>query len=1590
MKQALLEQRWRKASHGLVHRPKIPKRPHHDFAPLSFIQRQIWVIDQMTPGNPAYNLPYGYRLRGRLDVTALEDSFNEIIKRHEVLRTTFAIRDGEPLQLIHPELKIKIKVTGLDHLPCPERETVLHALASEESLASFDLSRLPLLRVSLFKLGEAEHVLIINQHHIVADGLSIDPLLVELNTFYRGFTGGGSPHPPALAVQYADFALWQQQTVADGAHARQLDFWRKQLSGVLPVLELPGDHPRPALQSFKGSNEFFTIPAAQAEELKALGAREGCTFFMTVLAAFQVLLHRYSGAEDILIGAPVSARGGELSGLIGVFLNVVALRCDLSEDPTFLEVLHRSREITLDAFSNGDLPLEILVNHLKVERDPGRNPVFQVMLQVLSNKTPSLGDLEVSNFHFDLKFAQFDLTLHLYEEEGGYCGRFEYCSDLFEAPTIQRLCGHFLTLLEAIVREPHRSVSTIPLPTEAERPQLAVEFQAQTIQQLAERIEPKTSTSPSNSLNPMKTLKDNTARLPDESARQSEIPKRRDRQSAPLSFAQRQMWVIDQMTPGNPAYNLWIGFRLRGRLDLRALEDSFNVVIKRHEALRTTFAVEDGEPLQITHPELKIKIKVTALDHLAETQREQTLRALAAEAPVESFDLSRLPLIRIALFKLGAAEHVMILTIHHIVSDGLSTGLLMEELNTYYQAFLRGDKPRPQELPIQYGDFAVWQQQAVANGAYASQVDFWRKQLGGKLPVLELPGDKPRPARQSFKGANVFFRIPAALTQELRSLGARERCTFYITVLAAFHTLLHRYSGAEDIVIGTPIGIRTPSEVEPLIGNFLNMIALRGDLSGDPTFAELLRRCRDTTLDAFFNSELPFEAMMKHLKFERDPSRNPIFQVLLTVLPASATRMGDLEVRDFSADVKFSQFDVSLHLYEEGDAYFGEFVYCSDLFHAATMERMAANFLALLQAVARDPQQRLSKIPILAAPEREQLLNEWNATEAEFPAGLLMHEFFEAQVERTPGRMAVIAGATTLTYAELNTRANHLAHALRSRGVGRGQRVGLCLERGADMLASVLGILKAGAAYVPLDPSYPADRLRFMAEDAQLALLVSTTALARDFALPRERQLLLDADADTIASMSGTRLPTDAATAQPEDPAYLIYTSGSTGKPKGVVIPHRAVANFLTSMAREPGLTADDVLVAVTTLSFDIAVLDLHLSLMVGARVVIATRDEALDGQALGALLDQHRATVLQATPVTWRLLMEAGWKPKAAMKAVVGGETLPKVLADQLLSSGIELWNGYGPTETTVYSTCAHITDTTNGITIGRPVANTIVRILDPQKNLCPIGVPGELYIGGAGVALGYWNRPALTADRFVPDPFGPTGATLYRTGDLVRWRGDGNIEHLGRLDFQVKLRGFRIEVGEIEAALAQHPGVREVAVVAREDTPGDKRLVAYLIAETAPDDLADQLRARVRAAMPEYMVPAQFVMLSAMPRTQSGKIDRKALPAPGADDGARSRTSVAPRTPTEELVAGAFCAVLNRANVGALDNFFDLGGNSLMAARLMLQLRTASGHDLPLRTLFERQTVSALAEAVDGLAWLADSNRQPASVGNRVEIQL
>ena len=1040
------------------------------------------------------------------------------------------------------------------------------------------------------------------------------------------------------------------------------------------------------------------------------------------------------------------------------------------------------------------------------------------------------------------------------------------------------------------------------------------------------------------------------ARLPPVTVRPADQPRQ-------LSYPQQRLWFLDQLLPDRPTYNMAYAYRLRGSLDVEALRQALSNIVRRHEVLRTEIVAADGAAHLRIASDITLEVPVTDLSACTEAEREPQAWRLASSEVRRPFDLGSAPLLRVRLLRLDSAEHWLVLCLHHVVNDDWSFDVLWQELDACYQASLRGIDPALPALRIQYADFAAWQHDQLNAGRLDGQLEYWRRQLGRRRPMLDLQTDRPRPAEKAYRGDVRTLTVPGHISEALRRLAQRCDATLYMVLAAAFKTLLHRYTGQDEVVIGTTIAGRRQQEVEPLIGFFINNLVLRTDLSGDPSFRDLIDRVREVALAAYANQDAPFERVIEELRPDRDPSRTPLFDVLLVLHKTPvARRLSGLQIEQLPVTTATAKFDLTLELTETSDGLSGFFEYDSDLFEPATIDRLVRHFLTLVEGVAAAPDRRLSELPLLTDAERRQLQVEWNATAVEYPARALLHELFEAQARRTPERTALKAGATALTYTELDARANRLAQALRARGVGRGQRVGLCLERGADLLAVVLGILKAGGAYVPLDPSFPVERLRFMAQDAQLALLVSTTALAQPFGLPRERQLLLDADAESIAAAPDARLPGDANTAQPHDPAYVIYTSGSTGKPKGVVVPHRAVVNFLTSMARAPGLSADDVLVAITTLSFDISVLELQLPLTLGATVVIATHDETIRGQALSSLLEQHRATVMQATPVTWRLLLEAGWTGRTPFKALVGGEPLPKDLADQLIACGVELWNMYGPTETTVWSTCARITDTSNGISIGKPIANTTVYVLDAHRNLCPIGVPGEIYIGGAGVTLGYWNRPELTAERFIPDPFSTTpGATLYRTGDRVRWRSDGTLEHLGRLDDQAKVRGFRIELGEIEAVLAEHPEVRQAAVRLWRVKADDVRIVACCVPVKAGVLAPISLRKHLRARLPEYMVPQYFVPVEEIPLTPNGKIDRSKLPTPAVAEG-NFQQHEAPSDPVEVTIAEIWTHLIGPARpIGRADKFFEMGGHSLLALRALRQMEHQLGVKLDLLVLFQ-----------------------------------
>jgi amino acid adenylation domain-containing protein len=1096
-----------------------------------------------------------------------------------------------------------------------------------------------------------------------------------------------------------------------------------------------------------------------------------------------------------------------------------------------------------------------------------------------------------------------------------------------------------------------------------------------------------------------------------------------DASVVPTTLVQQGIWFLEALSPVPSLHSMTLSLRLIGRLDVEALTTAMNAIVARHEILRTTFSAPEGHPIQsVASTRTLVPCRANLRSRDASAREREALALVTAEVE-RPFDLATGPLLRMMVVEMADDEHLLIVICHHMVFDGWSGGVLLTELSALYDAIRHGRAPTLPELRIQYADYALWQQERLRSAAHQEQLEYWMRQLHQAPSDLLLPTDRPRPAQQSFCGASRSFEIDKNLVEDLLVLSRREGVTLFVTVFAAFTVLLQRYTQQDDLLVGTPVANRHP-ETEPLIGCFINTVVLRADLSNDPPFLGLLRRLRTVCLEAYANQELPFERVVEALHPQRDLSRLPFIQILFqlqTIIGShQEVKLPGLEATGFTVPRSGVQGDLMLDLMHSTQGLRGTFVYRTDLFDAPTIARMEGQLQMLLRGVVAAPDRRLSQLPLLTPEEQKRVLIEWNATETETPRQCV-HELFERQAARTPDAVAVEFEGETLTYQQLNGRANLLAHRLIRAGVGPDILVGLLLERSFDLLIGLLGILKAGGAYMPLDPAYPPDRLRTMLQDSQPHLMVTCTALRDRPGAWEGRVLCLDAEPFDVKTafhtparhsvgMKPVHLPAPlrrgaggevnfasggaldamnpAHRAAPEHLAYAIYTSGSTGRPKGVMIEHRALTNLLWAMRDRPGVTRDDVLLAVTTLSFDIAALELLLPLIVGARLIVATRSLAVDGPLLAQTIARKSVTILQATPATWRLLLEAGWpessqpvssrrkadqqgtkalksseKGARRFKILCGGEALPVELAGRLLQSGATLWNLYGPTETTIWSTARQIEAGEDPISIGRPIANTQAYILDRFLQPTPSGVTGDLYLGGAGLARGYLGRPDLTAERLVPHPFSvQPGARLYRTGDQARFRADGRIEFLGRRDDQVKVRGYRIELGEIETVLSRHPDVQQSVVTVRSASQGDQRLAAYVVATVGSEVTAETLRSHLREQLPTYMIPSDFVFLDRLPLTSNGKVDRKELPEP---DGLRLKCDVgyvAPHSSEEKLLARLWSEVLGLEQVGIHDDFFDLGGHSLLAVQLFTRMERAFGKKLPLALLFQATTIAQL----------------------------
>ncbi len=2094
---------------GLV-APAIQRVSREELLPLSYAQQRLWFIHQLDPASAAYNIPLAVRLTGRLDVGALSATLTEIMRRHEALRTTFAVHDGQPRQIIHPPASVELPVTDVTSIEETQRIT------AEEACLSFDLVDGPLLRARLLQLGDEEQVLLVTMHHIVSDGWSMGVLVREVAALYSAFSTGQPSPLDELPIQYADYAVWQREWLRGEVLERQLNYWREQLAGAPVVLELPSDHPRPSVQSFRGSFEPVSVPAELTAQLKELSRREGVTLFMLLLGAWQVLLSRYTAAEDVVVGTPIANRQrGEVEGLIGYFVNALALRTDLSGDPAFRELMGRVREVALGAYLHQDVPFEKLVEELQPERSLSHSPIFQVVF-VLQNAP--LGSLELPAVGLEMlpadnATAKFDLTLNLQEAGDIIGGTLGYATDLFEAETVARMVSHFLTLLEGIAADVNAPLSLLPLMREAERQQIVFEWNATekqypagkciheliaeqaertpaaaavvdedevltyadleqrsnqlarylqrigvrrgthvgislehsletvvsilavlktgaayvpldpahprarlgfviedaqigcilTQQRLQDRLpatdgvrlicvdadletddekspyyvvtsedvayviytsgstgQPKgvriqhkalvnyicwakevyvrdkplafalysslafdlTVTSiytplvtggkvvvyraddgpspvqrilengrvdvlkltPSHlaliqdldnnkrhvsrlivggealptelaqrvyesfggrveifneygpteatvgcmiyrfdaqrdrraivpigrpaanvqiyvldeQLNPVaeniggelyisgaglaagylnrdeltqerfisnpfrdgekmyrsgdvarrladgeiefigrrdeqvkfhgyrvelneissalnahpqvrdsvvlllrdaggndalvayyvarqeieteqlrthlaeRILKEtipnffvhlkrlpltlngkvNHAALPaleqikGKGTRSGEyvapqtgveeivagiwatllgVPQvgrydnffqlgghsllatqvvsrvrealqveltvrslfehptvnqlsvdierlgrnglgeqippmiRADREAglAPLSYAQQRLWFIHQLDRTSPAYNIPLAVRLTGRLDISALNATLTEIVRRHEALRTTFAVRDsvhgGQPQQIIHPPVQLELPATDLTSIAD--REQEAQRIAGEEARLPFDLEQGPLLRTRLLQLGEEEQVLLVTMHHIVSDGWSMGVLVREVAALYSAFSTGQPSPLEELPIQYADYAVWQREWLRGEVLERQLNYWREQLAGAPAVLELPSDHPRPAVQSFRGSFEPVTVRAELAARLKELSRREGVTLFMLLLGAWQLLLSRYTGAEDVVVGTPIANRQRGEVEGLIGYFVNALALRTDLSGDPTFRELMGRVREVALGAYLHQDVPFEKLVEELQPERSLSYNPLFQVVFALenTPDFNLQLPGLQISGVDAESETAKFDLRLSMSEIGQELMGTLRYSTDLFDRPYIQRMLGHFTTLLNSIAKNPDGRISELSL-----ESYVASQSYVERTETPVECI-HRLFEAQVERTPDAIALAFENEQMTYAELNRRANQLAHQLRKLGVGPEVLVGLSVERSLELVVGILGILKAGGAYLPLDPTYPRERLQFMIDDAKPPVILTSDYINQTH--ESEPNLIRGVD--------------------PNHPCYVIYTSGSTGTPKGVVVTHANVVRLFNATRQWFDFNENDVWTLFHSSAFDFSVWELWGALLYGARLVIVPHLVSRSPEAFHELLSREKVTVLNQTPSAFRQLMNADEarsdQAELSLRLVIfGGEALElqslKPWFDRHGDERPQLVNMYGITETTVHVTYRPLTaaDVTavRGSRIGGPIPDLSVYVLDRHLRPVPDMLPGELCVGGAGVARGYLNRAELCAERFVPDAFsGQPGARMYRSGDLVRRLPGGDLEYLGRIDQQVKIRGYRIELGEIEAVLNQHEAVREAVVILREDAPGEKRLVCYVMPSDHAAFEVESLREFLRLKLPDYMVPSAFVVLKTIPLTANGKVDRRALPAPSQTRPALRQDYVAPRNELERMLASMWCEILGLEQVGVRDNFFDLGGDSIRGAIFINRLQERLGEIVHVVIIFTMPSIEQLAQYLE-----------------------
>jgi amino acid adenylation domain-containing protein len=1629
--------------------PGRPRDENKSF-PLSYGQRAVWYMQHLFPDSPVYNLQSTWRIVSDLDIPALRRTFQWLVDRHEMLRTTFHLEGREPIQTVHPKQDVFFRI----HDAAEWAEDDFRAQVDREAERPFDLEKGPLMRVHLFLREPGRHLFLTSFHHIIADLWSMTLIYQELQRLYPAAKEGRKA-PPFPAKAYSDYVRWQSDMLRGPTGDELWEYWRTRFEGGLEQLVLPTDRPRSPSPNFEGSSFPFKLDSDLTRRLHILAANSQSTLFTVLLAGFEALLHLTTGQELFLIRSLAVGRSrAEWEPIVGFFANPFVLQVNFTGAPTFAETVARVQRAVTEAIERQDFPFEHLMEKIRFGQRFSFNPMSEVMfilqtpqrfLMERKGQTCTLedgmfapgdtgvrvdfGGLLVEKFNPGTRTTLNDLDLQTVEIGGEVSGVFNYRSDLFLPATMAGMSEDFGRLLAWIVENPDRPVRSFagqlgtrggfrpkagpppeprPTPPADRRPRLpaADGVERSLVEMLTETmgiggfdLDSRFFEIGGTSLQalqltilarekfqvelPIRRLFENPtiaelAVLIRDSAgngRPPLLPAGRD-EGIPLSFPQERLWFLDRLSGGSPFYNIPVAVRIRGSLDTRALEKSFNEIIKRHTILRTTYGLIDGIPAQNVRPSMSVKIAVEDIGGSLENDPSPEILAKMSGLSLIPFDLENGPPIRITLFRLGREDHIALLVIHHIAADAWSFGVLLRELASFYGAFTGAGAVSLPELRIQYADYALWQRRMAERGWLQDQLQYWKKALNG-APVLDLPTDKLRPAVQTYPGGAWTLGLSAELVASLKRLSIREGVTAFMTYLASFLAVLCRWTGAEDIVVGTPTAGRVQAEIEPLIGCFLNLLPLRTNLSGDPSFRHLLARVRETALGAFANQELPFEKLVQELRPRRDLGREPLFQVMFALQNAPMPELrlpGGTELRPVDLPHEVTRYDLTLFLTETGDSVSGCIEYNRDLFLPGTIERLAGYFQSWLAAAVANPELRLSELPLMRGEERNSIVAGRNRTKREYPEDLPAHQMFEARARESPENDAVVWEDRVMNYGELNARAEKIGRLLSEKGAGPEKVVAVCMERIPLLPAAILGVLKTGAAFLPLDPQWPGERLSYMLADARALCVLSAGGVSGRLAgLGLPVIALEETDVPPSAQPDHRPIPVF----HPDSLAYVIYTSGSSGRPKGVMVPHRALANYLFWCADKYRLGEGRGVLFHSSIAYDFAVTLLLAPLAAGQKIIISPSSAAGPSSEFLARA-AHDLTLMKLTPSHAKMIgriMGPDRLAGAARTLVLGGEGLhaPQI-ADWLDHAGrTAIYNEYGPTEATV-GCCVHRASkrskVVDNIPIGRPIANTRIYILDRFLQPVPPGWIGEIYIGGAGLARGYLGRPDLTAESFIPDPFSnEPGARIYRSGDLARRLPDGEIEFLGRIDSQVKVRGFRVEPGEVESVLSHFPDVRQAAVIAERDPAAGAVLRAYIeINPSEDEDPSPAIREFLRRRLPDYMIPASFVFLDKLPLLENGKIDRRTLPkmqgliVRGRDD------RVLASTPVEKEIARIFAAALGIHDVEIHGDFFELGGHSLLAVQVETELRKSfPGRAFDLLNIFENPTVARLAEFME-----------------------